>query len=507
LLSGLVDKSLLRYTDSRYEMHELLRQFAGEKLDAHPEVASATRTAHSAYYAAFLKDREDRLEGAVHREIVLETLQDMDNIRAAQHTLIEQCNAPLIADFLRPLFHLLDAQSLYAEGEQVFRRMATCLRGLDPFITAQPTARAMVLQGIFLHLLTRYGEAQAVFEATLPAMRKLHADGNAAVVWELRLQLSYMGALHYARGDYPNAKIYYEAAIELFREAGIMAQAGEALMRLSEIAVVMGEYAHAKAIIGDALPLFWEMGSRRSRILFLNTLGDIECKLGEYMEAKLHFEESLQLSRALNYRVNTGVALVSLGRVAYGLGNYAESSQFCRESLVICEDTGNAWGKSFALAHLGRAHAALGEFHEAQAHYEHSLQLSQEIGNRWVMCFTLRQCGRLAAQHGAWQSAAHYLYESLLLARDMNVPPLILDALAGAAGCLAQSSTPHGLERAQAIASYVSNHPITEYEARRDANALLEPDTQSSDEPLDSVAAIGLSWLEEILTVDSTSRE
>jgi tetratricopeptide (TPR) repeat protein len=283
--------------------------------------------------------------------------------------------------------------------------------------------------------------------------------------------LGYMAALFYARADFPQARQYYEAAVEMYRQMGQITEAGEPLMRLSDIAVVMGEYQYAKQMIQENLPLFWQASTRRSRVLFLMTLGDIDCKLGAFSEAKQYFEEALTLCQELNYRINTGVAFVSLGRVAYGMGHYEEAVSLIQESQHIFEETRHRWGISFTHTHLGRVLTVMGRFSEAREHFLASLSICQEIGNRWVECFTLRQFAELYARQDDWTQTAHYLQKALQIAHAIQVLPLTLDALAGIAVCLAQS----GLNsRALRIAVFVSNHPVTEFEARNESNRVLE---------------------------------
>src|SRR5258708_1576469 len=58
-LTALVDKSLVQMTPTgRFDLHELLRQYAKERLEGADETA-ATQPAHSHYYPAFIHARED----------------------------------------------------------------------------------------------------------------------------------------------------------------------------------------------------------------------------------------------------------------------------------------------------------------------------------------------------------------------------------------------------------------------------------------------------------------
>ena len=55
-LMGFVSRSLVqRDRDGRYEMHELLRQYAAGRLSAMPGEVERARDAHGVYYAQYLK--------------------------------------------------------------------------------------------------------------------------------------------------------------------------------------------------------------------------------------------------------------------------------------------------------------------------------------------------------------------------------------------------------------------------------------------------------------------
>ena len=62
-LQSLVNKALvLRTKAGRYDIHELLRQYGYERLEASGALADILRR-HSSYYASFLRQREDDLKG------------------------------------------------------------------------------------------------------------------------------------------------------------------------------------------------------------------------------------------------------------------------------------------------------------------------------------------------------------------------------------------------------------------------------------------------------------
>jgi predicted ATPase len=83
VLTALVDKSLLQWTaGGRYDIHELLRQYAEQQLEAAGETEMA-RAAHSAYYMDFLAQRDADVKGRRQIDALHEIKTDFENIRVA----------------------------------------------------------------------------------------------------------------------------------------------------------------------------------------------------------------------------------------------------------------------------------------------------------------------------------------------------------------------------------------------------------------------------------------
>src|SRR5919206_1911528 len=91
LLHELVGKSLLRRPDfGRFELHELLRQYAAEQLRLYPAEEADARERHAHHYAAMLLERQTALMGpevAVARD---ELRGELDNLRAAADWILAE---------------------------------------------------------------------------------------------------------------------------------------------------------------------------------------------------------------------------------------------------------------------------------------------------------------------------------------------------------------------------------------------------------------------------------
>ena len=84
-LSALVNKSILRYQpgNGRFTMHELLRQYAQERLEMPPEASSTAYEDHAAYYAELMASSWTYLKDKRQVRTLREIEADLENIRTA----------------------------------------------------------------------------------------------------------------------------------------------------------------------------------------------------------------------------------------------------------------------------------------------------------------------------------------------------------------------------------------------------------------------------------------
>ncbi|MDT8307488.1 MAG: adenylate/guanylate cyclase domain-containing protein, partial [Anaerolineae bacterium] len=90
LLLALTDKSLLRRSPGgRYELLEVIRQYASEKLEADPKLAQETRRQHTTYYINFLHSYGQSLTGGRQREALAALSAERQNTLKAWERAID----------------------------------------------------------------------------------------------------------------------------------------------------------------------------------------------------------------------------------------------------------------------------------------------------------------------------------------------------------------------------------------------------------------------------------
>ncbi len=84
MLAEFVSKSLIRQDlDSRYQVHELLRQYAQERLELHVEEQREVKENHSRFFARTMHERRDALDRERMPQIREEIRPDINNLKRA----------------------------------------------------------------------------------------------------------------------------------------------------------------------------------------------------------------------------------------------------------------------------------------------------------------------------------------------------------------------------------------------------------------------------------------
>jgi predicted ATPase/DNA-binding SARP family transcriptional activator len=115
LLAGLVDQSLVEVgEDGRYGMHELLRQYAADRLATDPDDERATRERHAAYFAGLLPEPEVADVGGGP-----DLGADVENLRAATDWLVANAEPARLGAYLDRLWPLYRRRGWFREAQAV----------------------------------------------------------------------------------------------------------------------------------------------------------------------------------------------------------------------------------------------------------------------------------------------------------------------------------------------------------------------------------------------------
>lgn len=407
VLSILVDKSLLQSNISgRYEFHELLRQFAAEKLDIHPGEKETTLERHCACYADFLRRKAAPLQTNYQPEILAEIGLEIENIRTGWQWAVRQSKLEAIEPCLESLYLFYWARNWFDEGKQLFEQaqnLALAAGQDNSLLLAKIWSR----QAEFDLWLARYDEAKLWLQKSIRVCRILQEQD------ELALAIELLGRVHYWQGEHLPAQACFEESLAIYRQTG----------------------------------------NKVGLALTLNNLANTLCDLSaDYDRALSLYEESLALARQIGDRFGIARALLNQGAVAQELGTYAQAQQLYRESLAVYRELDYRHGQSAALNYLGQVAGLLDEHAAAKTFLQQSLDLSQETGDRHSTANCLNQLGNVACRMCACLEAKAYYAEALSLATEIKATSIALESLIGVANLFRQQGQK---ERALELLSFV----------------------------------------------------
>jgi DNA-binding SARP family transcriptional activator/predicted ATPase len=435
LLAALVDNSLVRLAadrrpgEARYEMLELVRQYAADKL---AEARRGGDTAdvferHGRYYLGMLRQRKAELRGSRQQAALAEINLEIENIRAAWRWAVTAARVDLIEQAAESLFFFYEMRSWFSEGVEAFAQAAALLAALHAAAPTEQTRRVwgklLARQGWCAFQVGRQAEARALLEQSLAIARPLGADA------EIVFPLNYLASVAYYSGDYDLADQLAEEALRASRACG----------------------------------------DRHGLAVAKTVLGQIAYLVGRYEEARRYSSESLAIERELGNRWGMVFALISLGRVDQALGAYAEARRSFQEGLAIRQAFGDTRGIALCLNYLGDTAQAMGDDAEARRRYQESLRLFKEIGNQAGAATSLTKLGYNALARYELAAAQRHFHDALRMAWSAQAIPRALEAIAG----IAMAHVDDAPEQAYRLADLVFHHPAAVQESRDRAVAVL----------------------------------
>jgi tetratricopeptide (TPR) repeat protein len=453
-LRSLLHKALLyRAPNGRYEIHELLRQFAAEKLAE--ATAQSVRDRHSTYYCTFLSERTEAWHTAQQLETLQAVTQEADNIRQAwQWALAQQ-------EWTR-LLRAIDSWGKYHQWRGRYTQLeALCqaiLKSTDSG-TAAATVTALRLRIRAWHWLTTL----EFFDSTTPHQLQQTADllsrpqlANQDTRLEraliLRRRASHLNII----GAQAEALSLYKQCLALFQGLGSPWQIAETFLDIGGVAWRTCQYDLALENIETALAIQQQLGDQMRQTEALNRLGLVHKKLGQMDEAERLHRDAVDLSQQLGYRPGLIFHQGNLAHTLLWQGKFKEALEMASESLAVCQELGyHRHGEIWSRCVMCDSLLHSGHYNQAHRQAEQALSILQELTPAPLSDgYLYLVMGQLALAESSYsQAQAALTHSSKYFGRSW--PSLIGFPLAGLghAACCLDQLQPARLHLAEALES------------------------------------------------------
>ncbi|SCD78831.1 MULTISPECIES: AfsR/SARP family transcriptional regulator [unclassified Streptomyces] len=408
LLEGLLACHLLREpVPDRYRFHDLLREYAyGLSMSEDSEQERRQAIARLTDFYVATADLADR--GAYPRRIRLDArppLQGMpaqpfpDSAAARSWLAAERSNllavedqarrngspeqaarlAGILAGFLQSECYWQDAKKLLRHAVAHWDRSDGHASALCRALTDLCAAEASIGD---------YPEAAVAGERALELARRLGDEQAEAEA------LRVLGTLNWHLGENSKALVLLQKSFAIKSLSGDTWDKARSRNNIAVTLLFLGEREQALAHFRNALGGFREAGDKIASAQTLNNMGELQMQAGEFASARRSFEESLSFLEVDGSRYDRATARRNLAEALTESGKSAVALAIFGETLSEFRSLGDRKSQAEALVGIGEAYWRLGSAEEAGRHLLEALDIAQDIGAAHHEVQALRRLGR-----------------------------------------------------------------------------------------------------------------
>jgi len=455
--------------DSRYEMHEILRQYAAERLAQSSEASYASRRRHADYYVGLLQRWLEDAKGPHQATALRQMDSDIDDARGAWDWLVAQDDVTGIRQAVDGLCWFYRRRSRNQEAviacqgavdrlgalvDRENRGAAEPLKLLIKVMVWQSRfmtdaeAEVLTVQALELPDRAERNELDVRWEKAAALRRsaraRLRSDPREAMRrleesltlfrdvedrWEETLTLDTMGQAALMGGDFAAARTYHEQPLTLAQQSGDLNAQALALRGLGDVAREMGDYQEAARLTRASLGLFREVGNIPAAAAALHNLGNQNLMVGAFEKALARYEEFGALYEDLGQPTMRPNAMRTT--VLMLTGRYTEARRIGEACLQAVRDAGITYLEAWISMLFCGLELVDGACDRAVQCSDLSVEIYRSQGMPWFLAFALGFSGCALVAQAREEAGARRLAEALSIGATLHSPHALDYALAG----------------------------------------------------------------------------
>ena len=297
VLKQLVSKSLVTPTpDGRFKLHDLLRQFAAEKLKADPDEYHRALYAHCHYYAARLEQYEQRsskVDMSTLGRCMGEAYRDFDNILAAWYRALEQPFPDEIGGHFLILSLMFHGRGLYRVAEQTYALARQVFEAYPDQVTPVDWLQTLIYSAWMISAFSKPDDALVLLERALRLLESLEEPypPDVGYLW------GFMGWVAHLRGQPALAREHLRQSVALCREMHFEIAEWGALGISGVVEFSSGNYAGAIQFHQAGLDLAERNQFFQGLVYDMTGLANAWCMAGDDQRARDLLRRALVLNR------------------------------------------------------------------------------------------------------------------------------------------------------------------------------------------------------------------
>jgi predicted ATPase/tetratricopeptide (TPR) repeat protein/DNA-binding XRE family transcriptional regulator len=413
-LLSLVNKCWLQLeTGGRFRAHELLRQYALDRLRQEPYIWKSAGENHSAYYCRLLNEHEKDWSHPGAMEALGAVRAEIQNIEAAWIWALEQGRLDLLSQALESLCtYYYFWSGRIKDGEAACRSVAELLAGInlqDGGLAPEAMllwARALTWQGYFN---IDFAAGDQLFAEAGVLLEQLERDGHDISLEKARHLYFKSESLNWS---YPEqSKQLLSDNLPLFQELGDEAVLGNVLRSLAFLTWVEGDFERALSLAKEGLALSKRAGDMLALIGGLDMQARLHREKAQLEEAERCHHEALALDREFGHRIDETVALGNLAHTLICAGRFVDAQAKAQESLRVCDEIG--YVNEYAIYLLSRAVSHQGLYAQARIWANRSLEKALHLSSDMAIVGARMQLGEIDLVEGRLTESLEDLHDCL----------------------------------------------------------------------------------------------
>ena len=280
-------------------------------------------------------------------------------------------------------------------------------------------------------LLMSVGEVEKAEELYLTLLKQASSDSDRAN------HNHHLGWVKDAQGDYKEALLYYEKALDMMQKT-IPANHGRLATTYGNIGTVyskMGEYDRALLYHEEALHM--QQATRPANHPDLatshNNIGWVYSQMGQYSTALLYCDKALHMRQAIRPINHPDLATShsSIGAVYSKMGEYEKALSYYEKALDVQQKTLPADHPDLSTSHnnIGSVYSDMGEYLKALSHHEKALDMWQKTlpADHPDLSNSHNNIGSVYSNMGEYLKALSFYVKALDMRQKKPITDLISD--------------------------------------------------------------------------------
>jgi len=455
LLSILFNKSLLYPPkDGRYQIHELLRQFAAEKLAEKREDEKRAQNLCTEYFADLIHQQEDQ----IYRGNLDLLLSEIDNVRASWHFAVSDYQYNNIEKMVDAFGEFLEQGGWINEGVSIFSWVDQTVQEREAtFISSLAHGKSLFRYGYFLFRSGQESKGAEIVQTAHKLLCEINAEKECAHVrmWMVELapskdkeesekqlqecleifrRLNNSGLINFAGlymavhslywGEYDKAGRKYQETYLKYENDKNDAGTAFALFGMGIAADFQADYVLAQQKYEEAIDRFQEVRFITMLGVVYQHAGNMHLANDAFSSANIYFQKSLEFNRRTGIEWRVADAQHGLARVAIAREDFDSAEKYLNQSMISDHFSEKLTTNGYRFCFLGYLALSQGEFQLAGQHFLDALQISQTDFSGFVLAqLVMAQSSSLLAKSGEMIFATEIT--SLVLSQPGKIQPMI----------------------------------------------------------------------------------